>query len=119
MAISKILVQGIKLHAYHGCMHEESIIGGKYVIDVCIDANLDKPSTSDKLDETIDYVAVFEIVKKEMAIRSKLIEHVAKRILSTLENSFPTSVKIEVKVSKLNPPIPGNVEQVSVVLTNK
>jgi len=116
MVHSKILVQGIKIYAYHGCLKEESIIGGNYIVDVCIEADLSKPSRTDKLNQTIDYVTVYEIVKKEMDIRSKLIEHVAKRILDKLKKKFPKTNTIEVKLIKLNPPIPGDVEQVSVIL---
>jgi dihydroneopterin aldolase len=115
--MAKILVEGIKLYAYHGCMEEEAVIGGNYIVDVCIEANLDKPSKSDKLNETIDYVTVYEIVKKEMSVRSKLIEHVAERILDKLKRKFSKASAIEVKVTKLNPPIPGEVEKVSVVLS--
>ena len=117
--MAKILVQGIKLYAYHGCMKEEAVIGGNYIVDVVIETDLGKPSKSDKLNDTIDYVTVYEIVKKEMAVRSKLIEHAAKRILDKLQKSFPKTRSIEVKVTKLNPPIPGEVEKVSVVLSNE
>lgn len=119
MALSKILVQGINLYAYHGCLKEEAVIGANYIVDVCIEADLTKPSKSDKLEHTIDYVTVHEIVKKEMSVRSKLIEHVAKRILDNLRKKFPRIESIEVKVTKLNPPIPGEVERVSVVLSTK
>jgi dihydroneopterin aldolase len=114
--MAQILIEGIKLYAYHGCMKEESLIGGNYIVDVTIDADLSKPEISDKLNDTIDYVTVYEIVKKEMAIRSKLIEHVAKRIADTLKSEFPKSGSIAVKVTKLNPPIPGEVDKVSVVV---
>lgn len=119
MELTKILVQGIKIYAYHGCLKEESIIGGNYIVDVSLEADLSKPSKSDKLNETIDYVIVSELVKKEMAIRSKLIEHVAKRILDSLKKKFPQVQSTEVKLTKLNPPIPGEVESVSIVLCNK
>jgi dihydroneopterin aldolase len=111
-----ILVEGIKFYAYHGCMKEEALIGGNYIVDVSIDADLGKPSKSDKLDDTIDYVTVYEIVKKEMAIRSKLIEHVAKRILDKLKKRFSGTISIKIKITKLNPPIPGEVERVSIVI---
>ena len=121
--MGKILVEGIKIYAYHGCMKEESIVGGNYIVDVCIDANLDKPAQSDKLDDTVDYVTVYEVVKKEMAVPSKLIEHVAKRIIDSLKKSFSQrdsfgakTNSIEVKVTKLNPPIQGVVEKVSAVI---
>ncbi|MBI3502492.1 MAG: dihydroneopterin aldolase [Bacteroidetes bacterium] len=115
--MAKILVEGIKIYGYHGCMEEESVVGGNYVVDVCIDADLSKPSQSDKLSETIDYVAVYEIVKQEMSVRSKLIEHVAKRILDALKNKFEKVNSVEVKVTKLNPPIKGVVEKVCIVLS--
>lgn len=119
MTHSKILVQGINIYAYHGCLKEEGLIGGKYTVDVCIEADLNKAERSDRLEHTVDYVTIHEIVKKEMAIRSKLIEHVAKRILTKLEKKFPDATSIEVKLTKLNPPIPGDVDQVSVILSNK
>ena len=114
--MTKILVEGIKLYAYHGCMQEEACIGGNYLTDVSIEANLSKPSLSDRLNDTIDYVTVYEIVKKEMAIRSNLIEHVAKRILDKLKKKFPKTGPIEVKVTKLNPPVEGEVEKVCAVI---
>ena len=115
--MAKILVEGIKIYAYHGCLKEESIIGGNYIVDISIDADLRKPSRSDKLNETIDYVTVYEIVKKEMSVRSKLIEHVAKRIFDKLKKKFPKTGSIQVKVTKLNPPIEGEVEKVCVVVS--
>ncbi len=115
--MAKILVQGIKLYAYHGCLPEEAIIGGNYIVDVSIEADLSKPSKTDKLNETIDYVTVYEIVKKEMSVRSKLIEHVAKRIFDKLKKKFPKTKSIEVKVTKLNPPIQGEVEKVCAVVS--
>ena len=115
--MAKIIIEGIKLYAHHGCMDEEAVVGGNYIVDVIIEANLDKPSKTDKLNDTIDYVTVYEIVKKEMAVRSKLIEHAAKRIHTRLKKKFLKSEKIEVRVTKLNPPITGEVEKVSVVLS--
>ena len=115
--MEKILVEGIKLYAYHGCMKEEAVIGGNYIVDVCIEADMSKPSKSDNLNDAIDYVTVYEIVKKEMSVRSKLIEHVAKRILDKLKKRFPKTEFIEVKVTKLNPPIDGDVEKVCVVVS--
>lgn len=115
--MAKILVEGIKIYAYHGCMEEESVVGGNYRVDVCIEADLSTASESDKLGDTIDYVKVYEIVKEEMSVRSKLIEHAAKRIIDALKNKFQNTKRIEVKVTKLNPPIKGVVEKVCVVLS--
>ena len=112
-----ILIEGIRLYAYHGCMKEEAAIGGNYIVDISIEADLKKASSSDRLNDTIDYVSVFEVVKKEMAIPSKLIEHVAKRILDRLKKKFPKTGYMQVKVAKLNPPVSGEVEKVSVLIS--
>lgn len=111
-----IKIEDIRLRGFHGCLPEEARIGGKYLVDVTIDTDLSKPSVSDHLADTVDYVKVYEIVKAEMAQRSKLIEHAAKRILEHLRTEFSMVKSIEVKVTKLNPPINGDVEKVSVLL---
>ena len=109
-----ITVSGIKLYAYHGCMKEEAKIGSDYEVDVVLESDLSKAAMTDDLTQTIDYVAVNKIVAEEMAIRSKLLEHVAKRIIDKLVDNHPEIVSIEVSVAKLNPPIDGNVDRVVV-----
>lgn len=116
--MAKILVEGIKLYAYHGCMEEEGRIGRSFSVDVIIEADLTQSALNDKLADTIDYVKVYEVVKEEMAVRSKLIEHVARRIIEHLKRRFPKIIHVDVKVTKLNPPIDGNVDSVSVVLSS-
>ncbi|TND10617.1 MAG: dihydroneopterin aldolase [Bacteroidetes bacterium] len=109
-----ININGIKLRANHGCLDEEAVIGGDYIVHVELYADLAKASVTDDLDDTLDYVTVYNIVKTEMAIRSKLIEHVAQRIASRLKKEFTSLERGSVTVIKLRPPIHGNVEQVSV-----
>ena len=111
-----INIQGIKLYAYHGCLKEEAKIGAHYIVDVFIETNFSEAAQTDDLSKTIDYVEIYEITKNEMAIRSKLIEHVAKRIQDKLLNKFKAISKLKVKVTKLNPPMNGDVERVSVTV---
>lgn len=105
----------MRLHAFHGCLEEEAVIGGNYIVDVKISTDFSDAEKTDKLKNTVDYVTVFNIVKKEMAIRSKLIEHVAGRIASGLMNEVPGIDQVEVSVTKLNPPMNGDVDRVTVV----
>ena len=109
-----ITVSGIKLYAYHGCMQEEAKIGSYYEVDVMLESDLSEAAMSDNLTQTVDYVAVNKIVTEEMAIRSKLLEHVAQRIIAKLADNHPEIVTMEVSVAKLNPPINGNVDRVVV-----
>lgn len=113
----KILVEGIKVYAYHGCLEEEGKIGCNYTVDVTMETDFAEAAKSDDLTKTIDYVVVYEIVKQQMAIRSKLIEQIGQRIVDELKKQFSTLKKLEVKVTKLNPPMNGNVQQVSIIIT--
>ncbi|MBN8701815.1 MAG: dihydroneopterin aldolase [Bacteroidetes bacterium] len=113
--MNSIEIEGIKIYAYHGCLAEEAKIGGHYIVDVYINVDFEESAITDDLAKTIDYVTVYDIVKKEMAIRSKLIEHVARRINLSIKNTFAEIHQVKVKVTKIVPPMNGNVEKVSVV----
>ncbi|OFY86560.1 MAG: dihydroneopterin aldolase [Bacteroidetes bacterium RIFCSPLOWO2_12_FULL_35_15] len=115
--MNKILVEGIKLYAYHGCMEEEGKIGGNYIVDVTMETDFSEAAETDDLTKTIDYVVVYNIVKKQMAIRSMLIEHVGKRIITELKKELRGLIKVDLKIIKLNPPMNGNVERVSIIIS--
>ncbi|MHB0753961.1 dihydroneopterin aldolase [Polaribacter sp. M15] len=114
-----IKVNNIKLYAFHGCLEEEAKIGSWYRVDVKVKADLQKSAKTDDLKDTVDYVRLNKIVKEEMAIRSKLLEEVAQRILNRFFKEIAMIKKARVCVSKINPPIGGNVEEVVIILTKK
>ena len=117
--LQRIDVNGIKLFAYHGCMDEESRIGTDYEVKLSVWADLKKSAQSDRLKDTVDYVALNHIIKQEMAIRAKLLEVVAQRIIDRILSEQTLVQKVKVSVSKLAPPIQGDVERVSVVFKAK
>lgn len=114
-----INLTNIRIYAFHGCLKEETAIGSDYLVNVKVWANLSKASISDNLSDTVDYVHINKIVSKEMAIPSKLLEHVAKRILNRFFSEIPLVKKAQVSVSKINPPIGGDAENVCVSLKAK
>jgi len=114
-----IRVENIRTYSYHGCLEEEAKIGSEYRVDIEIKANLKKSSESDRLADTVDYVHLNLIVKEEMDIRSELLEHVAKRIQDRILDEIPKVSKVITAVSKINPPIGGDVEQVTIVLKKR
>ncbi|PJJ10160.1 dihydroneopterin aldolase [Flavobacterium sp. 1] len=109
-----IKLKNIRTFSYHGCLIEEGKIGSDYSIDLEIKTNLKESSISDNLKDTVDYVHLNRIVVEEMAIRSNLLEHVAKRIIDRALSELETVSKIKVAVSKINPPIGGDVEAVTI-----
>ena len=117
--MSTIRLKNIKIYAFHGCLVEEEQIGSDYLVNLSVRANLNKASNSDELADTVDYVLLQKIVMEEMGIRSKLLEHVGKRIVDKILFDIPLVSYVKVTVAKVNPPIGGDVAEVSVTLTAK
>lgn len=111
-----IKVNKIKVVAFHGCMPEETAIGTKFEINVYIETDFSEAAKNDDLTKTVDYVTVREIVEREMAIPSKLIEHVGQRIKDALHTEIPLIDSCTVEVVKFNAPMGGDVESVSIVV---
>ncbi|MDR9448347.1 MAG: dihydroneopterin aldolase [Psychroflexus sp.] len=117
--MGKILLNNIRLYAYHGCLEEEAKIGSDYRVDLIIEADLSRSAASDELKDTVDYVHLTSIIKEEMAQRSKLLEHVAERINQRIFDELPAVKETTVSVSKLNPPLNADCEAVTIELTKR
>lgn len=113
-----IELKDIRIYAHHGCLSEEEKIGSHYLVNLRVECDLSQASKTDALQDTIDYVGLNDIVKKQMAVRAKLLETVGNRIIKNIYESFSKVTHVSVTVSKLNPPIGGDVKQVSVTMTS-
>lgn len=114
--MGKIVLEELEFYAYHGVFDEEQKIGGKYIVDLELDLDFSGAAATDLLEGTIDYSLVYNIVAIEMAKSSKLIEHVAGRIVTMLFVTFKQIEHVTIKLSKVKPPIDGNVKKVSVLI---
>lgn len=116
---TSIELKRMNFYAYHGVAPQETVVGNNFLVDLVITASLEQAVNSDNLDDTINYASVYEVVKREMMIPSKLIEHAAGRILRALKESFPLITEVELKLSKLNPPFGGDIHSASIILEEK
>jgi len=114
-----VKVENLKIYAFHGCMEEEKIIGGDYVINICAVCSVGKKAFDDEIGGTVDYVDLARIAKREMSVRSRLLEAVVKRIIDCCFNEISVLDQISVTVSKLSPPIDADVGSVSVSMDKK
>ena len=110
--MDKIYLKNIKIYAYHGCMEEEKKIGSDYLVNLVVHTDLSLSCKSDELKDTVDYVALLDIVKNQMKKRANLLENVADRVVNKIISKFPSVKKAVVKIAKLNPPINGDVDGV-------
>lgn len=114
-----IKVENIRIFAYHGCLEEETKIGSDYRVDLEVKANLQKSAKTDALIDTVDYVFLNKVIIEEMKQPSKLLETVAKRVLNRIFDEDALVQNATVYISKLNPPIGGDVESVTIKMTDK
>ena len=114
--MSTISIEGMEFYAYHGCFKEEQIIGTKFIVDLHITADTSKAETSDDLSKTINYQSVYLLVKEQMQEKSKLLEHVGRRILDAIKKEYPSIEDATIKISKLNPPLGGKMDNVSLTI---
>tara|TARA_B100000989_G_scaffold5559_1_gene3876 strand:- start:1304 stop:1672 length:369 start_codon:yes stop_codon:yes gene_type:complete len=114
-----VKVENLKIYAFHGCMEEEKVIGSDYIVNICATCSVGKKAFEDEIEGTIDYADLARIVKREMYIRSKLLEAVVNRIINCCFDEISVLDQISVTVSKLNPPINADVDSVSVSIDKK
>jgi len=106
----------MKFYAFHGVMEQERIVGNTFIVNLKLDVDLSKASETDDLSDTINYAEIYDIVKAEMEIPSKLLEHVAGRILQRIKTEFPVIEKIKIRLAKERPPVGGEIESAAVVM---
>jgi dihydroneopterin aldolase len=111
-----ISLVGMRFHSYHGCFDEEQVIGTDFIVDVSLDADTSIAQLNDDISATVNYQDVYNEVADEMSKQSHLLEHVAERILDRLMSGFDSIRWASVKVSKLNPPLGGQIAAASVQL---
>ena len=110
--MSKISVNNAWFYSYHGCLSEETIVGGEYLVNATVELDTSKAETDDSLENTVDYVDIYNAIKKEMDTPSKLLEVVMERIISSINKLDKNIVSVDVSIKKVNPPIGGCADSV-------
>lgn len=117
---SKIYLRNVRFHAFHGVLSQERIVGNDYLVNLVLDYDFSSAMKTDDLQGTLNYAEVYQKVREEMAVPSKLLEHVAGRIAHRLFSDFPEIQKLQLSITKVNPPMGADSDGagVEVVLTN-
>lgn len=117
---SKIYLRNVRFHAFHGVLPQEGIVGNDYLVNLVLDYDFSSAMKTDDLQGTLNYAEVYQKVREEMAVPSKLLEHVAGRIAHRLFSYFPEIQKLQLSITKVNPPMGADSDGagVEVVLTN-
>jgi len=114
--MGKVSLEGMEFYARHGYYEEERVIGNKYSVDVTLDVDFTEAASDDKLEGTVNYEKVYEIVQNVMNIDANLLEHLAGKMIKALKQNFPQINRVQVRISKYNPPIKGLCHKATVEL---
>ena len=112
-----IELEEMEFYAYHGHFEEEQIVGNKFLVNISIETDCSRAAETDNLKDALDYVSIYKITKEEMEIKSHLLEHLTQRIIDRIHEEFPQIIHSRVKVSKLNPPMGGRMQKVSITMS--
>lgn len=119
MQTHKIIIQELLIHAHHGVMEQERTVGADFSLDLEVCFDFRKAMETDNLSETISYADIYEIVKKEMAIPSQLLEHAGGRIIKALKQKFPKIRLIKLRLTKVNPPLGANCKGMGIEIIDE
>lgn len=111
-----IELEEMEFYAYHGCFREENVVGNRFLVNISIRTDMSIPMQTDNIGDALNYVKVYELVRNEMQQTSNLLEHVTARVIDSLQRHFSEIEWVRVKISKMNPPMGGQMRNVSVTL---
>jgi len=109
-----IFLENVIFYAYHGIIPQETTVGNTFIINLTIKGDFIKSMETDDVADTISYADIYEVVKQEMSIPSKLLEHVCGRIMKRLFQDFPAIEEVNIKLSKLNPPMGADIDSAGI-----
>lgn len=117
--ISYIFLENIRFFAHHGVGEQETLVGNEFTVSLKLKVDIQRAMHSDNVADTVSYADVYETVKTEMSIPSKLLEHVSGRIINKLFQSFPQIEEIELKLAKRNPPMGADIAAAGIEIIQK
>lgn len=117
--MARITLENMQFYAFHGCYTQEQVVGNRFRIDLEFDTDTSAAEHSDSINDTVSYLDMYELVRDEVGITSHILEHVSRRILDRIGERFPSVEWAQVKVSKLAPPLGGQLTGVSLTLEQR
>lgn len=115
--MDKIVLKGMRFYAFHGVEEQERKVGNTYMVDLVVEGDFTTACSSDQLHDTVNYAQLYETVSMVMQVPCNLIEHLAEKICRAIKQNFPQLQRVEITLTKQNPPLVGQMDSASVILS--
>ena len=112
----EIRLNNIRFFARHGVMEQERTVGGDFAVTLTVGYDFSRAMQTDDVADTLNYAQLFEVVKRQMDIPSRLLEHVAGRIADEVFQTWPEAQYLHLEITKLNPPMGADCDGATVVV---
>ena len=116
---SYVFLKNVRFRAFHGVLPQERLVGGDFLVNLRVGYPIEKAMESDEVEDTLNYAALFDLVRQEMNKPSQLLEHVAGRIVKTIMEAFPAVTSVDLELTKLNPPMGADSDGAGIFLKVK
>jgi dihydroneopterin aldolase len=115
----KVALEGLEFHAFHGVYPHERDSGNWFEVSISVETDFTEGAKNDELSGTVNYETLFRIIRDEMERPSKLLETVAEKIIDDVLQELPAAMQVELKISKINPPIGGKCRKASISISKR
>lgn len=112
-----MFIDRARIYAHHGVLPQERTVGAWFCASLWIECDMQRAVEEDCLDGTIDYAAAYDVLCRQMATSSQLLEHVAGRVARAIMERFSDALSVRVRIVKENPPFGANVQGAGVDIT--
>lgn len=109
--MQKLKLTKMTFQMNHGVYEFEQKKNTTFEVNLTIYYDFSVSMQSDQLEDTLDYQVIYELISKEMLVRANLIEHIAYRMVESVSTEFEGIKKLKLEISKINPPIQGDIEK--------
>ncbi len=114
MARDCIRIVNMTFYGHHGVEESERELGGRFAIDVELYLDLEPAGRTDDLTKTIDYKAVYDLVRRmESSRRYQLLEALAHDVAESILTNFAVE-KVVVRARKQSVPLGGLIDHTEV-----
>ncbi|MBQ8127965.1 MAG: dihydroneopterin aldolase [Prevotella sp.] len=113
---SRIFIAGLRMRACHGVLPQERVVGGDFEVSLSVEYDISRAMATDDVADTLSYADLSDLVRREMAVPSNLLEHVAGRIARAIVQRWPEVQSVNLSITKLNPPMGADCDGAGVEL---
>lgn len=114
-----IRLVNMTFYGHHGVEDSERQLGGRFAMDLELVRDLDAAGRTDDLNQTVDYKAVYDLVRKIEASRGFLLmEALAHEVATAILREFAVD-EVTVKTRKQSVPLGGLVDYAEVEMTRR